>query len=98
MKKKTNNSNDSCHLPDDENPKFLFSTTNTKLLCEIVTGKIDPKKLAQNELWARGLNNSGIWIGFQRTSKKAKDISDPCDDCDGILQCKDCHVFNKLHE
>jgi len=26
-----------------------------------------------------------------------KTINDPCENCDGVLQCKDCHVFKKLH-
>jgi len=94
MKMKKQNSNDVRPIPDDENPDFLFSTTVTKLLSDIATGKINARKLAQRELRKRGQNYKGNWIGcqFQKVAE------DPCKNCDGILQCKDCHVFKSLHK
>ncbi len=50
--------------PDEENPKFLFSCTNTKLLSLIVKGEIDPRELAWSELRNRGLDADGKWVGF----------------------------------
>jgi hypothetical protein len=52
------------HLPDDKNPQFLFSTTHTSLLIEIVKGSINAEKLALKELEKRGLNKNGRWVGF----------------------------------
>ena len=51
-------------LPDDKNPIYLFSTTDTELLLAIVKDSIDPKKLAMKELQNRGLNMDGRWVGF----------------------------------
>jgi len=51
-------------LNDDENPKYLFSTTYTCLLTKIVRGEIDPKELAKKELENRGLDDNGKWVGF----------------------------------
>lgn len=53
-------------LPDDKNPIYLFSTTDTELLLAIVKDSIDPKKLAMKELQNRGLNMDGRWVGFNR--------------------------------
>lgn len=55
---------DNTTLPDDLNPKFLFSLTAAQLLTQIVSGKIDPKELAWQELRNRGCNAEGIWVGF----------------------------------
>ena len=52
------------HLPDDKNPEFLFSTTDTELLVQIVNEDIDPNLLAHRELQKRGLNKEGRWVGF----------------------------------
>jgi len=41
-------------IPDEENYRFLFSITSTKLLKDIVTYKIDPYLLAARELENRG--------------------------------------------
>lgn len=51
-------------LSDDLNPKYIFSTTATKLLVQIVNNEIDVKQLAQDQLKNRGLNNEGLWVGF----------------------------------
>jgi hypothetical protein len=51
-------------LPDALNPQFLFQMTATQLLSQIVSGEIDPKELAWQELRNRGLDASGKWVGF----------------------------------
>lgn len=57
---------DTINIPDNENPKYLFNTTATKLLVAIVQGQIDATALAEEQLKQRGLNNDGLWIGFSR--------------------------------
>jgi hypothetical protein len=51
-------------IKDDENPQFLYSTTNTKLLIMVANGVIDPAVLAKSELGKRGLDSNGTYIGF----------------------------------
>jgi hypothetical protein len=52
-------------IPDEENPIFIFGMTHTDLLVDIVKGKIDMVELARHELWARGLNEKGKFVGWQ---------------------------------
>lgn len=56
-------------LPDELNPTYLYSTTATSLLVQIVTNQIDTKKLAEEELQKRGLNTDGAWIGFKKKKR-----------------------------
>ena len=56
-------------VSDDQNPRFLFSTTATDLLLAIAGGLIDPVALAQRELANRGLDQNGQWIGHERARK-----------------------------
>jgi len=56
-------------LPDDLNPDFIFAMTSHSLLRDIVSGKIDPVQLAQNEMANRGLGKGGEWIGFEAAAK-----------------------------
>jgi hypothetical protein len=51
---------------DDNNPRFIFSTTWTELLTAIANGQLDAVELAKAELANRGLDNSGYWIGFPK--------------------------------
>lgn len=53
-------------LPDESNPIYLFSTTSTTLLVQIVNTKINAKQLAEKELQARGLDHKGDWVGFKK--------------------------------
>lgn len=53
-------------LPDELHPIFLFSTTATSLLVQIVSNQLDVKQLAKLELQKRGLNSEGNWIGFTK--------------------------------
>ena len=50
--------------PDEENPSYLFSCTNTILLTGIVNGHINPREIAWLELRNRGLDSNGKWVGF----------------------------------
>lgn len=50
---------------DDNNPRYLFSTTPTELLVAAANGTISLKELAMNELASRGLNQLGDWVGFK---------------------------------
>ena len=53
-------------LPDELHPIYLFSTTATSLLVQIVKNEIDAQKLAEQELQRRGLNHEGSWVGFSK--------------------------------
>ena len=57
---------------DDDNPAYLFSTTNTSLLVAAVRGEIDVQDLVKQELANRGLDWSGKWIGFAEAKSLAK--------------------------
>lgn len=50
---------------EDQNPKFLFTSTNTKLLLKIAIGKINCQEYAKRELVNRGFGSKGEWIGFK---------------------------------
>ncbi|MBL7910091.1 MAG: hypothetical protein JNJ41_03405 [Bacteroidia bacterium] len=54
---------------DDENPGFLFSLTNTKVLTEALQGDFDLVYLVRRELANRGLNSKGKWVGFDEAKK-----------------------------
>lgn len=51
---------------DDNNPRFMFSTTPTELLVAAASGAISLKELAMNELAKRGLNQLGDRVGFKQ--------------------------------
>lgn len=53
-------------VSDDDNPAYLFNTTNTSLLVQIAKGEVDAEELAKKELANRGLNNDGKWVGFNK--------------------------------
>ena len=48
-----------------------FQTMPTDLIIKIISGELDPQKLASEQLANRGLNHDGEWVGFP----KAKEIS-----------------------
>jgi hypothetical protein len=56
-------------MNDDDNPEFMFQTTNTSLLSKAVKGKIDLLKQAKKEMAARGFDKNGKWIGFDKAKK-----------------------------
>ena len=51
-------------IPDEFNEQYMFGCTSTDLLVQIANGQIDAKKLAEEQLQIRGLDNNGKWIGF----------------------------------
>lgn len=55
---------------DDDNPQFIFSLTNSKLLAEALAGDFDLIYLVRRELANRGQDKDGKWVGFD----KAKEI------------------------
>lgn len=59
-------------MPDEENPLFLFSLTNAKLLVKLLRKDFDLREMVKHELSNRGLDNSGKWIGFKRAGEKRK--------------------------
>jgi len=52
------------NLPNDLNPKFIFSGTKSELLSDILNEKIDILELAKKELQSRGLDKIGEWCKF----------------------------------
>lgn len=54
---------------DDENPTFIFSLTDTKILIEALKGDFDLIYLVRRELANRGLDSQGKWVGFDEAKK-----------------------------
>lgn len=48
-----------------------------KVLVAAAAGEIDLNRLAREELAARGLNASGVWVGFDRARTLLNDIPIP---------------------
>ena len=44
----------------------------TKVLAAAARGEIDLNRLAREELAARGLDNKGVWVGFDRAKQHHK--------------------------
>lgn len=57
---------------DDNDPRFMFSTTHTALLSAILNGQVDPMELVRREMANRGLNKDGLWVGFKRAEELLK--------------------------
>ena len=57
-------------LPDDLNPVYMFSLTQTELLVQIATGKIDAVDYARAELANRGIGKNGVWVGFKEAERQ----------------------------
>lgn len=57
-------------LHDEEKPEHLFSTTWTTLLTRIVSGELDAREIAWNELRQRGFDETGKWVGFGNVIEK----------------------------
>lgn len=41
----------------------------TKVLAAVARGELDLNRLAKEELAARGLDDKGVWVGFDRAKK-----------------------------
>jgi hypothetical protein len=54
---------------DDENPAFIFSLINSKLLSEALQGDFDLIYLVRKELANRGQDSKGKWVGFDEAKK-----------------------------
>ena len=57
---------------DELNPIFVFGMTNTQLLVEALKGDFDIKYMLRRELANRGLDENGIWIGFDKAKRVHK--------------------------
>ncbi|TAH43640.1 MAG: hypothetical protein EYC69_02180 [Bacteroidetes bacterium] len=57
-------------MKDDDNPQFIFSSTNTELLLQIANDKLDAVYLAKKELINRGISKNGTWSGFAVAAKQ----------------------------
>ena len=57
------------NIPDDLNPRFIFSTTASVMLVDALNGTINLQDLAARELAARGLDGHGKWVGFDRAAE-----------------------------
>ena len=55
---------------DDNNPRYMFSTTPTALLVAAANGTISLKELAMKELANRGQDQQGQWVGFKQAEVK----------------------------
>lgn len=71
-------------LPDDEHPREAMRRIGSKELGNIKTGKKDAQKHAKMELAARGVDEHGKWLGFDKAEQhhgvKTKDMKNPDDD------------------
>lgn len=56
-------------LRDDDNPGFLFQGVSNAILAMIVKGEISAQWLAGKELANRGLDKSGLWVGFDKADE-----------------------------
>ncbi len=54
---------------DETNPEFLFQCTRVELVLAIADGLIDPVALARRELASRGLDQNGVWVGFEEAAR-----------------------------
>jgi len=54
---------------EDLNPTFVFQTFDSRLLNQIVTGKIKVQKIAAIELANRGLDKNLKWVGFDQAEE-----------------------------
>jgi hypothetical protein len=57
-------------MKDDDNPQFIFSSTNTELLIQIANDKLDAVYLAKKELINRSISKNGSWSGFAEAAKQ----------------------------
>lgn len=51
---------------DDNNPAYMFQTTDTALLVAAACGAISLRALVMNELAIRGRDMNGDWVGFEK--------------------------------
>ena len=56
-------------IPDELNPKFIFTGTNTELLVKVLKGEIDLIRLVKEQLAQRGVDENGFWVGFAKAKR-----------------------------
>ncbi len=61
--------NNEQHIPDELNPRYIFSSTRNALLIDILSGKVNPQELAARELANRGYDHYGKFVGFGRAEE-----------------------------
>jgi hypothetical protein len=47
----------------------FIQTAMTKVLAAVARGELDLNRLAREELAARGLDQNGVWVGFDKAAK-----------------------------
>lgn len=47
----------------------FIQTALTKVLAAAARGELDLNRLAREELAARGLDQNGVWVGFEQAAK-----------------------------
>ena len=47
----------------------FIQTALTKVLAAAARGELDLNRLAREELAARGLDQNGVWVGFEQATK-----------------------------
>ena len=55
--------------PDEENPKYALGRISSKSLGQAAKGKVDLRQKAKEELAARGVDEHGKWLGFDKAEK-----------------------------
>ncbi|HRE97760.1 MAG TPA: hypothetical protein PK637_13405 [Flavobacteriales bacterium] len=51
---------------DDENPTYIFGSTNNRVLVDAMKGEFDLIYMVRRELANRGLDSDGKWVGFDK--------------------------------
>lgn len=68
-KTKHKNSGKFSTRPDALNPLYIFQSTATQLLVEVLKQEFDIEYCVRKELANRGLDRDGKWIGFPKAKK-----------------------------
>jgi len=63
-------------MKDEKNPIYLFNTTDTELLIQIINSNINPIFLAAKELANRGLDSKGEYVGMLKADELYKNLGD----------------------
>ncbi len=59
-------------MTDEETERYGFlQLASNSVLVDVATGKVDLNVLARMELAARGLSQTGAWVGFDRARLSA---------------------------
>lgn len=58
---------------------LILQPTSTDVLMAVARGEVDLNRLAREELAARGLDQSGVWVGFPKAAAIARRALVPAD-------------------